>query len=311
MQLVNRAFDLMVKIGAILAAVAALNLLGAGPHLVTSARCQLAIDEGAFAASYQQSVNRPPPHSLVKLIASFDRSPRDTLVVPAGVDLGQLVLPANRTSFSVALETGRPRVRKPTCAWIKVTSEETLGLVELPRPIGRPGSLIERDRARALLGPSLARLLVRAQEAGRLTFVSDREVRFSAPGPPVDATLRQAVADATRLTADVRVENRGHGGATSVRVDAPPPYQPQGDQPGFDLAPNESRTVRFVVPSASLAATAAAPQFQAFGDKQRSVNSSVLLGLGAGLGLVALLAFANDVKDARRKEFANPPADQA
>lgn len=113
----------------------------------------------------------------------------------------------------------------------------------------------------------------------------------------------------------MRVENRGHGGATSVRIEAPPPYQPQGDQSGFDLAPNESRTVHFVVPAGSLTAAAAAPQFQAFGDKQRSINAPVLIGIGAALGLVALLAFANDVKDARRKGAkastgaASPPED--
>jgi hypothetical protein len=47
MDLANGAFDLVVKIAAILAAVAAINLLGPKPHLVAALICHVTADTAA------------------------------------------------------------------------------------------------------------------------------------------------------------------------------------------------------------------------------------------------------------------------
>jgi hypothetical protein len=237
LQLANRAFDLIVKIAAILAAVAAINLLGPKPHLVATPTCHVSLDMSVVAGRYKQA-GRVTPGWLIDAVRSLNRPAGLVRVTGSGASVngpaGSFRVTGSGASVrtltprvlftiksgSLAMSSQEPLARRSRCTSLTVSRGSLDGVLRLDRRL--PGTLavphvlapFEAARLRYVrpaLGASLVAFLTRAARSGELRVVADRELRFHTAVAPVHdlALARTVVAAATTIRADVSVENRG------------------------------------------------------------------------------------------------------
>ena len=275
MELANRAFDLVVKIAVILAAVAAINLLGEKPRLVAVPTCHVSVNMGVFKRDYVASGRATPAWLVHKInlfngtgVINYHRAP----TVPSGVTLLSARGFFERT----------PLTQRSACAPIVLDSPAPVDVrIKLPRPItgvfdgryadGEAEQVLRHGRP--MLNPWFeAQLLGFVREGGTLTLHARRLLDIVRPveATKVDDLARSAVAAATTIRADVRVDNRGQGGATNVRVEPPPSYAPIDAPSPFDLASGEGRTLHFSVTRDGLFSAPQTPQFRPFGTKRQA-----------------------------------------
>ena len=266
MEVANRAFDLVVKIGVILAAIAAINLLGTKPHLTTSITCKGAVDINMLRDRY-------PSRVPLWLTAQVDQINTDYYY---------------------------PRCHNPE---LSTARTYFLGR-EVPGYHGKVGIFrVAKRRAlarkvRSLLYDAESRSFVDAAAARGSFVLNKRSLGVRIFLRPAEWS---AFAAARSLLVPVRIFNRGPGDTTNIRVEAASPrYVPIDDVSPFDLSSKESRTVTYTIRGGDVPFGASRPAFRAFGDNERTVNSTLLITVGAVLGALALVAFVNDIRKLRR-----------
>ena len=260
-----------VKIAVIVAAVAAINLLAAKPRLGVANVCSVAVDDAAMKTAFFQSTAQPAPLWLELERQSLADRPSPAL---AGQGLlgGGCADPAGELSAAAsAVEGGR-----------------AAGVV-----VHRNGAATLAAPGKAKVGAQLAQL-----DPERFGF-ADNASALEAASAAIDAV---AV-----VTAQVTVTNTGAGGATNVRVEPPPAFATGVEPPGFALAPGESRRLTFQSSGQDLAALSVEQSFVPIGDRQRIVGTTLLVAVGAILGLLALVAWTVGVIRASRPAQPGAP----
>lgn len=260
--------DYAVKIAVIVAAVGAINLLAAHPRLDVSNACSTAVDEVAMKTAFFQATAQPAPLWLELERQSLVDRPSPPLDAQ-GLPGGGCADPAGELSAAAsAVEGGRAA-----------------------------GVVVHRDAATTLEAPGKGKV------GAQLAQLDPERFGFADNASALEAA--SAAIDAVAVvTAQVTVTNTGAGGATNVRVEPPPAFAAGVEPSGFGLAPGESRLLTFQSSGQDLASLSLEQSFVPVGDRQRSVGTTMLVALGAILGVLGLVAWTVGVIRAGRAATA-------
>jgi hypothetical protein len=293
----NKLFETAIKIAAILAALAAINLLDRKPHLVTSPVCKSLVSQQKVLTAYQRLGHKAPTWVKAAVSDINAGSPVSKLLTTtygvAGSSCSPPVISAPLTFTSLGSATA-------TSGWLGASKKTINQLIS--STLRKGGWQIYPLTAKGLKQVTTKVPATKLSTSKYDVAFTDQVAKdfLSARTSPAVSFAQNAVTAAATVNATVAVANKGGGGASNVRVEPPPGFLPIGSTTPFDLAPGEHHFLTFSASGSNLSG-GAARGFQVFGDPNRTVNQLILWGVGVGLALLALVAMLADTGVVRRR----------
>jgi hypothetical protein len=276
---VSGAAELAIKVGAIVAAVVALNVFQLKPHLTVDERCDARLNLGLVVIRYG-SLAKVPPQLKTELKLSRKHQ------------IGAKPIP---------LGTGKPGAcGRPRPDLFARGSISVAHLTVMPT-VASGGA---RSQQSVTVNAALQARLAASGSSTHSAAMQALLRALRAPPPLTQAQAKKAsraIARATTVTVRAFVRNIGRGDATSVKVDQPPGVwlaprvkRANCETPPFDIASGEPAKVEcFQTSGRKVVFTAG--DFRAFGDSKPKVDDAWLWAIGASLLIVVLAAIVSEI----------------
>jgi hypothetical protein len=291
----SSAAELVIKAGAIVAGVVALNLFQLKPRLTVDERCDAKFNVGQVIVAYGKLKNVPPQiRTTLKLSREKQIGtrpiplgtgkpgdcgrPRPDLVARGSISVTHLNVIPTATGARVA--DAQPSQNNP------VAVQTQTGVPSPPAGSSSRGSPFQTRASTTQALPHGRRA------APALTLAQLRKAS-------------RAISRATTVTVRAFVRNIGRGDATSVKVDQPPGVwlapdvprpnsQPDCQTPPFDIAAGEpAKVVCYRTSGRRIAFTS--EDFKAFGDAKPKVDDAWLWAIAGALYVLVLGAIVSEI----------------